>query len=111
MATPNWMGVLKFVAVVLVFGIAGALLYLAQTYVLAAKPVGHGPLVFANPPEWVNSELKAKLVATAGGDLFRLDGTTATLVAQNLSSVGWVDHDLRSFGRKADDQLPAIGTK
>jgi hypothetical protein len=85
-------GILKVLAMVCVFVVAGVSLYFAQMYVKSARPPGIGPLELMNVPEWASSELKAKIRAAAGGKTFRLDEEAAEIVAENLASVVWLDN-------------------
>jgi hypothetical protein len=41
-------------------------------------------------PEWVSSELKAKICDAAGGKNFQLDEDAAQMAAENLASVAWL---------------------
>jgi hypothetical protein len=83
--------VLKAVSVLCVLAVAGILLFFSERYLKSASPIGTGPLVLLNVPEWVNAELRAKILAAASSDSFRLDEQTAHLVAQKLKSVAWLD--------------------
>jgi hypothetical protein len=89
---PSLTGILKVLAIVCVFVVAGVSLYFAERYVKSAKPAETGPLELVNVPEWVSSELKAKIRAAAGGKTFRLDEEAAEMVAENLASVAWLDN-------------------
>jgi hypothetical protein len=85
-------GILKVLAIVCVFVAGGVSLYFAERYVKSAKPAETGPLELVNVPEWVSSELKAKICDAAGGKTFRLDEEAAEMVAENLASVAWLDN-------------------
>ena len=85
-------GILKVLAIVCVFVAGGVSLYFAGRYVKSVKPAETGPLELVNVPEWVSSELKAKIRAAAGGKTFRLDEEAAEMVAENLASVAWLDN-------------------
>jgi hypothetical protein len=85
-------GILKVLAIVCIFVAGGVSLYFAERYVKSAKPAETGPLELVNVPEWVSSELKAKIRAAAGGKTFRLDEEAAEMVAENLASVAWLDN-------------------
>jgi hypothetical protein len=85
-------GILKVLAIVCVFGAAGVSLYFTERYIKSAKPAETGPLELMNVPEWVSSELKAKICDAAGGKTFRLDEEAAEMVAENLASVAWLDN-------------------
>jgi hypothetical protein len=89
---PSLTGLLKVLAIVCVFVAGGVSLYFAERYVKSAKPAETGPLELVNVPEWVSSELKAKIRAAAGGKTFRLDEEAAEMVAENLASVAWLDN-------------------
>jgi hypothetical protein len=79
-------------AIVCVFAAAGVGVYFAERYIKSAWPAGTGPLELVNAPEWVSSELKAKIYSAAGGKTFRLDEDTAKTVAENLASIAWLDN-------------------
>jgi hypothetical protein len=87
---PSLTDALKALAIVCIFAAAGVSLYFAERYVKSAKPAGTGPLELVNVPEWVSSELKAKICDAAGGKTFRLDENAAQMVAGNLASVVWL---------------------
>ena len=89
---PSLTGVLKVLAVVCIFTAAGLFFYFAEKYVKSAKPVQTGHLELVNVPEWVSSQLRAKIHAAAGGKTFRLDEKTAQSVAENLASVAWLEN-------------------
>jgi hypothetical protein len=89
---PSLTGILKVLAIVCVFVAGGVSLYFAERYVKSAKPAETGPLELVNVPEWVSSELKAKICDAAGGKTFRLDEEAAEMVAENLASVAWLDN-------------------
>ena len=84
--------ILKVLAMVCVFVGGGVSLYFAERYVKSAKPAETGPLELVNVPEWVSSELKAKICDAAGGKTFRLDEEAAQTVAENLASVAWLNN-------------------
>ncbi len=88
---PSLTGILKVLAIVCVFVVAGVSLYFAERYVKSAKPVETGSIELVNVPEWVSSELKAKICDAAGGTTFGLDEGTAQIVAENLASVAWLN--------------------
>ncbi len=85
------MSILKVLAAVCVVAAVVAALYFAQKYVRSIKPAETGPLVLQNVPEWVTDELKTKIFAAAGHKYLELDENAAQLIAENLSSVGWLD--------------------
>jgi hypothetical protein len=89
---PSLTGILKALAIVCIFVAAGASLYFAEKYVKSAKPAETGPMELVNVPEWVSSELRAKIRAAAGGKTLRLDEKAAEMVAENLASVAWLDN-------------------
>jgi hypothetical protein len=89
---PSLTGILKAFAIVCVFTAAGTGVYFAERYIKSARPAGTGPLELVNVPEWVSSELKAKIYNAAGGKTFRLDEDAAQTVAENLASVAWLDN-------------------
>jgi hypothetical protein len=89
---PSLTGILKVLAIVCVFAAGGVSLYFAGRYVKSAKPAETGPLELVNVPEWVSSELKAKIRDAAGGKTLRLDEEAAQTVAENLASVAWLDN-------------------
>jgi hypothetical protein len=89
---PSLTGILKVLAIVCVFVAGGVSLYFAERYVKSAKPAETGPLELVNVPEWVSSELKAKICDAAGGKTFMLDEEAAEMVAENLASVAWLDN-------------------
>ncbi|MBN1391823.1 MAG: hypothetical protein JW947_03360 [Sedimentisphaerales bacterium] len=85
-------GILKVFAIVCVFAAAGAAVYFAERYIKSTRPAGTGPLELVNVPEWVSSELKAKIYDAAGGKTFRLDEEAAQTIAENLAFVAWLDY-------------------
>jgi hypothetical protein len=89
---PNLAGILKTFGVICVFAAAGVSLYFAERHIKSAKPVEIGPLEMVNVPEWASSELKAKILAAAGGKTFKLNEKTAEMVAENLAFVAWLDN-------------------
>jgi hypothetical protein len=82
--------ILKVLAMVCVFAVGGVSLYFAERYVKSVSPAESGPLELVNVPEWVSSDLKAKICNAAGGKNFRLDEETAQITAENLASVAWL---------------------
>jgi hypothetical protein len=88
---PSLMTILIVFVVVCLCAAAGAAFYFMEKYVKSAKSPGSGPLVLEGAPEWANSELKAKILATAGYEYIELDENASRLVAENLISVGWLD--------------------
>lgn len=88
---PSLTGILKVSAVICVFVAAGVFFYFAEKYVKSAKPAETGPLELVNAPEWVSSELKAKILTAAGGKTFKLNEEVAQVVAENLASIAWLN--------------------
>ncbi len=83
--------ILKISSIACAVVAVGALLYFAEKYVKSSKPVETGPVVLVDAPQWVGVQLKAKILAYAGGRNFRLDEEAARLVADNLESAAWLD--------------------
>jgi hypothetical protein len=84
-------GLLKVVLVIaLLVGTGGALRY-AETYVDAQAPHGLVPLLLVDVPGWVNWDLKARVVAVAGGSEFPVREETAETLARNLAPMAWLD--------------------
>lgn len=81
----------KIVAVMVFLAAAGTFLRYAEGYVRQTTPVEEGNLVLLNVPTWVNWDLKARVVAAAGGNRFPIREDTAEVVARNLASVSWLD--------------------
>ncbi len=81
----------KAAAVMLVLVAAGAFLRYAEAYVRTAKPTEEGGLVLVDVPTWVNWDLKARVVAAAGGDRFPLNDEIARTVADNLARISWLN--------------------
>jgi hypothetical protein len=81
----------KVAAVMFVLVTAGAFLRYAEGYVSSAKPTEEGRLVLVGVPGWVNWDLKARVVAAAGGDHFPIKEETAEVVARNLAQMSWLD--------------------
>lgn len=81
----------KVAAVMLVLVAAGAFLRYAEGYVSSARPMEEGHLVLVGVPGWVNWDLKARVVAAAGGDRFPIGEETAEVVARNLARMSWLD--------------------
>jgi hypothetical protein len=90
---PRLINILKVLAVICVLaGIVVGIVFL-EKYVKKTVPGSQETLrlELANVPEWVSEELKAKILAAAGGQTFRLDEDVAHLVAENLASTAWLD--------------------
>ena len=81
----------KVVAVMCFLAAAGTFLRYAEGYVRSAQPGEEGSLALLKVPAWVNWDLKARVVAAAGGNRFPLQEDTAEVVARNLASVSWLD--------------------
>ncbi len=81
----------KVAAVMCFLAGAGTFLRYAEGYVRQVRPIEEGALVLLNVPEWVNWDLKARVVAAAGGNRFPIQEDTAQVVARNLASVSWLD--------------------
>ena len=88
---PALFSILTVLAVACVVIAIGTSFYFAQKYVRTVKPVETGPVELVNAPEWVNQELKEKILLAAGGKTFKLDEDVAYLVAQKLASIVWLD--------------------
>lgn len=92
----NWLStwLLKPVAILCLLTAIGLGLFFLDGYVKTVVPVDEskGPIELANPPDWVSSELKERIIATAGAghNNFRLDNDAARSVAQNLASLAWL---------------------
>ncbi|MBN1362441.1 MAG: hypothetical protein JW993_17730 [Sedimentisphaerales bacterium] len=82
---------LKVVVVMCFLAATSAFLRYAEGYVRQTRPTGEGALVLLDVPEWVNWNLKARVVAAAGGNHFPIREDTAQVVARNLDSVSWLD--------------------
>lgn len=80
----------KVLAVMCFLAAAGAFLRYAEAYVRQASPVREGSLVLLDVPAWINWDLKARVVAAAGGNHFPIREDTAQIVARNLASVSWL---------------------
>jgi hypothetical protein len=83
--------VLKVSALACVFVAVGVILYFAEHYLRSARSSEASPVVLVDVPSWVPSNLRAKVIASAGKNL-KLDDNAARTVAQNLASVAWLDH-------------------
>ncbi len=81
----------KVVAVMCFLAAAGTFLRYAEGYVRSARPADEGSLTLLDVPTWVNWDLKARVVAAAGGNRFPIREDTAAVVARNLASVSWLD--------------------
>ena len=81
----------KVAAVMCLLVAGGAFLRYAEGYVQAAKPLEDGALVLRRVPPWANYDLKARIVALAGGSQFPIGEDTAGVVARNLEEMSWLD--------------------
>lgn len=81
----------KVVMVMCFLAGASAFLRYAEGYVRQTRPAGEGSLVLLDVPGWANWDLKARVVAAAGGNHFPIHEDTAGVVARNLASVSWLD--------------------
>jgi hypothetical protein len=89
---PNLVRLLKILSIACAVTIIGLLLIYAEKYVKSAGGVQSGPVVLVDTPEWVGQQLKAKILANAGGRTFRLDEQAAKRVAENLKSSAWLSN-------------------
>jgi hypothetical protein len=87
---PSLTSILKTFAVICIFGAAGISLYFLERYVKSIKPAETGPIELVDVPEWVSSELKAKICNAVGGKTFQLNENAAQTAAENLASVAWL---------------------
>jgi hypothetical protein len=79
------------VAVVGILAGTGVFLRFAEGYVVSETAGREGSLVLVDVPRWVNWDLKARVVAVAGGARFPLRDETADVVARNLTPMAWLD--------------------
>ena len=80
------------VAAVMALLVAGGIsLRYAEGYVRAAQPVEEGNLILLSVPRWANYDLKARIVALAGGSRFPITEETAAVIARNLAPMSWLD--------------------
>lgn len=86
---PRLINILKVLAVICV--LAGTVVGIVFLEKYVKKPQESVGLELANVPEWVSGQLKAKILAAAGGQTVRLDEDVAHLVAENLTSAVWLD--------------------
>lgn len=87
----NWVAIVKVAAVVCLLAATGAFLRFAEGYVQSTKPAEEGSLVLVDVPSWVNWDLKARVVAVAGGNRFPIVEDTAAVLARNLAPMAWLD--------------------
>lgn len=100
-------GILKVLAVLSAVVAVAAALYFAEGYVRSLKSPETGRLELVDVPGWVNEQVRAKVVAEAGGETLALNDDTAHQVAENLAAVGYLDEvnvritheDIRVRGR------------
>jgi hypothetical protein len=89
---PGLLRAFNILSAALAIVAAGAILYFAEKYVKSTRPTDTGPVVLMDTPGWVGEQLKANILAYAGGRNFKLDENAAQLVAENLSYVAWLDN-------------------
>jgi hypothetical protein len=87
----NWVALVKVAAVVGLLAGTGAFLRFAEGYVVSETADREGSLVLVDVPRWVNWDLKARVVAVAGGARFPVWEETAEVVARNLTPMAWLD--------------------
>jgi hypothetical protein len=81
----------KVAAVMALLVAGGIALRYAEGYVRAAQPAEEGDLVLRSVPRWANYDLKARVVALAGGNRFPITEETAGVIARNLAPMSWLD--------------------
>ena len=86
------MRLLKIASIACAVVAVGLILMYAEKYVRSSKPMKTGPVVLIDAPEWVGEQLKARILAHAGGRTFKLDENAAHLVQKNLTSSAWLDN-------------------
>ncbi|MHC4790371.1 MAG: cell division protein FtsQ/DivIB [Planctomycetota bacterium] len=89
---PSSTNILKIISTVTAIAAAILLFYFAERYLKSVKSIETGPLELMNVPEWVSEQLKEKIYAAAGGNVFRLDDTVARQVANNLAYIVWLSN-------------------
>lgn len=87
----NWVAIAKVAAVVCLLAATGVFLRFAEGYVVSETAAKEGSLILVDVPRWVNWDLKARVVAVAGGAHFPLRQETAEVVARNLAPMAWLD--------------------
>jgi hypothetical protein len=93
----NWpsKGLLKPAVIICFLAAVGAGIFFLDKYVKTAVPVAEskGPIKLVSPPDWLSDELKERIitVAGAGHNDLQLDNDAARLVAQNLTSLAWLE--------------------
>lgn len=87
----NWVAIAKVAAVVCLLAATGAFLRFAEGYVTSGTATKDGELILVDVPRWANWDLKARVVAVAGGDHFPLGQETAEVLARNLEPLAWLD--------------------
>ena len=107
---PSLLRIFNILSVALAVTAAGLILYYGEKYVKSIKPAGTGPVVLMDTPEWVGEQLKAKILAYAGGRTFRLNEDAAQLVSEKLSSVAWLD-DVKALTTDKSIQVHATFRK
>ncbi|MBN2133974.1 MAG: hypothetical protein JW741_31010 [Sedimentisphaerales bacterium] len=87
----NWVAIAKVTAVVCLLAATGVFLRFAEGYVTSETAAKEGSLILVDVPRWVNWDLKARVMAMAGGAHFPLREETAEVVARNLDPMAWLD--------------------
>ena len=87
----NWVAPVKVAAVVGLLAATGVFLRFAEGYVASETADEEGSLILVDVPRWVNWDLKARVVAVAGGAHFPVREETAAVVARNLAPMAWLD--------------------
>ncbi len=84
--------VAAILATVIALGGAAMVFGYMERYVHAVSPVTEqmGQLELVGPPQWVNSELQARIAAAAGGYYFPLDEDIANIIAARLQGLPWI---------------------
>lgn len=91
-------------------------MFFLDKYVKTAVPVAEskGPIKLVSPPDWLSDELKERIIAVAGAghNDFQLDIDAARSVAQNLTSLAWLEQfQVQTTGQdiliKAEFRKPA----
>ncbi len=87
----NWVAAFKVLAVTCFLAASGAFLRYAEAYVKSVHPPEEGSLILVGVPGWANWDLKSRVAAVAGGTRFPLQDETATVVADHLVRLSWLD--------------------
>lgn len=107
---PGLIRFLKISSIACVVVVIGLLLIYAEKYVKSTRGVQTGTVVLVDTPQWVGEQLKAKILANAGGRTFRLDEEAAQLVAENLKSSAWLS-DIKALTTNKSIEVHAIYRK